>query len=146
MPVVRWVRTFANLIGRIVRPERYAMRTASTSDKPANKLEVKSAYAVFAKCRERITKFGENVSQRDKANVATDLLKVLPTIREANADDGKKVRRTLRKLGHFISRDGYTAKGNDRKANAKKRERKATTAANVTTNANETPAVDTANV
>lgn len=112
----------------------------ATSEKtPAS--VVKAAYATYAKLRERIAKIGDNTSASEKASIATGLLSVLPTIRRANGDDGKKVRRNLRRLGHYISDDGYDVKF----AKPAKRTRKAKANANVSGGEPTQPTADEAN-
>lgn len=117
------------------------MRTASTSERP-NKVDAKRAIARFETVRTNLRKIGDDITDTQRGTFHAELLAVLPTIREHNPDMGKKVRRTLRSLGHFISRDGYVSKASKRKANAK-RERKAKVSAESTptienVNANDT--------
>lgn len=93
---------------------------ATSSKNKADKGTIAKAYTTLKVVRERIAKFGESTPSSERATVANTLLDVLPTIREANPDDGKKVRRMLRKLGHFISRDGYDVSFAKAKKSAKR--------------------------
>lgn len=90
------------------------------------KSEVTNAHKRFASLRERASKISDNTNANaaERASICGGLLDVLPTIREDNGDNGKKVRRILRRLGHRISNDGYDVKFAKAKRVAK-RERKA---------------------
>lgn len=108
---------------------------------------VKAAYAKFDAIKKRVRDFDERTSPTEKANVAREILGILPTIREHNGDDAKGVRRVLRSLGHRISDDGYEvkfARPAKRAAKRVKRER-ANAEANVVTDDTPTSADDTTN-
>jgi hypothetical protein len=100
-----------------------------------SKSEVSNAHKRLAALRERASKIGENTNANasERATICTGLLDVLPTIREANADNGKEVRRILRHLGHRISDSGYEVKFAKAKRNAKR---------NAKANADTPPTVD----
>lgn len=103
------------------------------SNSSVSKSAVKSAYATFANVKAFVTKRGADITASERQTQAQKLVDVLPTIRESNPDDGKKVRRVIRKLGHYISKSGYDVKID--KANAKRKTRKAKVNADVTPNA-----------
>jgi hypothetical protein len=90
-----------------------------------NNAEANAAIARWAKARDAYFSLPEEKrTQAARATIESVTLAALPVIRKANAENGKKVRRTLRAAGYRISDSGYT--GLKANANAKpKRERKA---------------------
>jgi hypothetical protein len=95
------------------------MRTASTSERP-NKSVLANAIKTFNVLRERANKLAENAPASQRRAISDAMCDVLPTIREGNPKLAKSVRRNIRALGWFISRDGYPVA----KKSARKRERK----------------------
>lgn len=96
--------------------------------KVATKIDQENAKRLLSRIIDAYNKLPDEPSRTQSESFWSLVCRDLPTIREANSDNGKKVRRMLRATGYRISDRGYFAGKANANANAKptkKRERKA---------------------